>query len=113
MMSDKLDAMTAAPPSEGEEFAALAEALLCLEHRAEMERFLRDLMTPGEIKTLGERWKVARLLAAGGKSYREISELTGASTTTVTRVARFLSQEPHQGYRLALTRLYSDFPVED
>jgi len=27
------------------------------------------------------------------------------STTTVTRVARFLAQEQHQGYRLVLDRL--------
>jgi uncharacterized protein YerC len=31
--------------------------------------------------------------------------MTGASTTTVTRVARFLSQEPWQGYRTILDRL--------
>jgi uncharacterized protein YerC len=48
---------------------------------------------------------VARLLSEGKKSYREISADTGVSTTTVTRVARFLSQEDHQGYRLVLDRL--------
>ena len=57
------------------------------------------------MKTLTERWRVAGLLAEGGHSYREISEMTGASTTTVTRVARFLSQEPWQGYRTILNRL--------
>ena len=30
------------------------------------------------------RWRVARLLDEGGHSYREIAEMTGASTTTVT-----------------------------
>ncbi|MEI9902624.1 MAG: hypothetical protein WDN06_00515 [Asticcacaulis sp.] len=30
---------------------------------------------------------------------------TGASTTTVTRVARFLREMPHQGYRRVLDRL--------
>lgn len=84
---------------------ALSEALLRLKAPEEAERFLRDLLTPGEIKTLSERWRVACLLDQGGHSYREISELTGASTTTVTRVSRFLSQEPHQGYRLILDRL--------
>lgn len=83
----------------------VSEALLCLKTSEEAERFLRDLLTPGEIKTLSERWRVACLLDEGGHSYREISEMTGASTTTVTRVSRFLSQEPHQGYRLILDRL--------
>lgn len=83
----------------------LSAALLALRSNDECERFLRDLLTPGEIKTLVERWRVARLLDQGGVSYREISEITGASTTTVTRVSRFLSQEPHQGYRMILDRL--------
>jgi len=83
----------------------LSEAILALRDAAEAERFLRDLLTPGEMKTLTERWRVAGLLDEGGHSYREISEMTGASTTTVTRVARFLSQEPWQGYRTILNRL--------
>lgn len=87
------------------DFQALCDALLTLRDGVEAERYLRDLLTPGEIKTLSERWRVARLLAEGGHSYREISEMTGASTTTVTRVARFLSQEPYQGYRMVLERL--------
>jgi uncharacterized protein YerC len=48
---------------------------------------------------------VARLLDQGTLSYREISELTGASTTTVTRVARFLRDMPHQGYRRVLDKM--------
>jgi TrpR-related protein YerC/YecD len=87
------------------DLAPLSEALLAIRDQAEAERFLRDLLTPGEIRTLVERWRVARLLDEGGYSYREIAEKTGASTTTVTRVARFLSQEPWQGYRTILDRL--------
>ncbi|MGJ3230480.1 MAG: YerC/YecD family TrpR-related protein [Oceanicaulis sp.] len=87
------------------DIAALAEALLTLETAGEAERFLRDLTTPGELQALAERWRVARMLDAGGKSYREISAETGVSTTTVTRVARFLAQENFQGYRLVLDRM--------
>ena len=35
-------------------------------------------------------------------SYRDIHEATGVSTTTIVRVARFLRQEPNQGYRMAI-----------
>ncbi|MGY6533441.1 YerC/YecD family TrpR-related protein [Glycocaulis sp.] len=86
------------------DFRALCEALLAAKDAGEMARFLTDLTTPGERDALAERWRVAQLLDAG-KSYREISAETGVSTTTVTRVARFLAQEPHQGYRLVLERL--------
>ncbi|MEQ8404477.1 MAG: YerC/YecD family TrpR-related protein [Oceanicaulis sp.] len=85
--------------------AALARALLALQTSDEAERFLRDLTTPGELVALAERWRVARMLDAGGKSYRDISAETGVSTTTVTRVARFLAQENFKGYRLVLDRL--------
>jgi TrpR-related protein YerC/YecD len=83
----------------------LCDALLQLRSADEVRRFLRDLTTPGELAALAERWRVARLLDEGGKSYREIAAETGSSTTTVTRVARFLTQEDHQGYRLVLDRL--------
>lgn len=68
-------------------------------------RFLRDLATPAEIEAFAERWRIARLLDQGDLSYREIAAQTGASTTTVGRVARFLREENHQGYRLVLDRL--------
>ncbi|MGA9660043.1 MAG: YerC/YecD family TrpR-related protein [Asticcacaulis sp.] len=84
---------------------ALNEALLGLQSKAEVKAFLDDLCTPSELRAFTERFKVARLLDEGQLSYREISERTGASTTTVTRVARYLREMPHQGYRLVLDRL--------
>ena len=82
--------------------ADLCQALLAPRDESEMSRFLGDLCTPAEIRTLAERWHVARLLDGTSLSYREIHEATGASTTTIVRVARFLRQEAHQGYRLAI-----------
>ncbi len=86
----------------------LAKALLTLQSPGEVRAFLDDLCTPAELRAFAERFKVARLLDEGQLSYREISERTGASTTTVTRVARFLREMPHQGYRLVLDRMKND-----
>lgn len=83
----------------------LCAALLTPRSVEEMRRLLVDLCTPAEIRTLAERWHVARLLDQDELSYREIQEATGVSTTTIVRVARFLKQEPHQGYRRALDAL--------
>ena len=94
--------MTAAPCRTD-----LAAALLSLKTREEVDAFLADLCTPSERRAFAERWEVARLLDAGGKSYREIAAEAGASPTTVVRVARFLKEMPHQGYRLVLDRLKS------
>ena len=52
---------------------ALHDALLSMQTRAEMDAFLADLCTPAELRAFAERWQVARLLDAGGKSYREIA----------------------------------------
>ena len=84
---------------------ALARALLTLQTPQEVRAFLDDLCTPSELRAFAERFRVARLLDEGQMSYRDISERTGASTTTVTRVARFLREMPHQGYRLVLDRM--------
>jgi TrpR-related protein YerC/YecD len=86
----------------------LADALLTPANREEMLRLLTDLCTPAEIRTLAERWHVALLLDGNGHSYRDIHDATGVSTTTIVRVARFLRQEPHQGYRAAIDRLKED-----
>ena len=83
---------------------ALAGALVSITSAEEMQRFLVDLCTPAELRAFAERWCVARLLDAGELSYRDISALTGVSTTTIGRVARFLNEEPHQGYRAVLDR---------
>ncbi len=83
----------------------LASALLTPQSREAMARLLGDLCTPAEIRTLAERWHVARLLDGTEMSYRDIHDATGVSTTTIVRVARFLRQEPHKGYRAAIDAL--------
>lgn len=84
---------------------ALADALLLIRSPAEARAVLADLCTPAEIRTIAERWHVARLLDEGALTYREIHEATGVSTTTIVRVARFLRQEDNGGYRVLLNRL--------
>ena len=83
----------------------LCEALLTARDGEDMRLLLLDLCTPAEIRTLAERWHVARLLDETDLPYREIHDRTGVSTTTIVRVGRFLRQEPHQGYRRAIDRL--------
>lgn len=83
----------------------LCRMLVLVETEQQAESLLRDLCTPAEIRTLAERWHVARLLDSTDLSYRDIHDETGVSTTTIVRVARFLRHEPHQGYRAILDRL--------
>jgi TrpR-related protein YerC/YecD len=84
---------------------ALFDAVKGLRTRSEVEHFLRDLCTLSELEAMAHRWQVARLLEER-LPYLEIAERTGASTTTVTRVAHWL-RHGEGGYRLALDRLSS------
>lgn len=85
--------------------AELFEALLLLETVDEAARFMHDLCTPQEIVALAERWRVCKLLEQGELSYREIHDVSGASLATITRIARFLRNEPHQGYATILKKM--------
>ena len=80
----------------------LFEAIRSLEGTDEVERFLRDLCTLSELEAMAHRWEVVKLLDQG-LPYQEIARQTGASTTTVTRVAHWL-RHGEGGYRTALDR---------
>jgi len=91
--------------NEDNNIKGLAQAITELKTTEEVRRFLVDLCTPAELRALSERWHVACLLDGTDLSYRDISAQTGVSTTTIGRVARFLKDEPHQGYRIVLDRI--------
>lgn len=89
--------------AKASEVGALYDAFLALKTRDEAAAFLRDLCTLPEINALAERFAVARRLTKN-ESYRDIADATGASTTTVTRVAHWLNHG-RGGYRTVLERL--------
>jgi len=85
---------------------SLFKAISQLRNEKEFNNFIRDLCTPNEIQALKERWEVVQALYEGKLSYREIEEQVGSSLATITRIARFLKDEPYQGYHLVLERLH-------
>ncbi len=91
-----------------EEVEAMIDALLRLETRAEAERFLRDLCTLGELRDMGQRWAIVRMLDQG-LHYAEISKRTGASTATITRIASWL-HHGEGGYQMMLDKLKAGSP---
>ncbi len=86
----------------GEPLRELAAAVATLRDGDEALRFLRDLCTVNELREFAARWEVARLLDEG-VSYHDISERTGASSATISRVNQWL-RYGRDGYRLMLDR---------
>lgn len=82
----------------------LIEAILSLKTTDETRRFLRDLMTEGEIIEFAKRLEAARLLSRDVQ-YNAIIEKTGLSSTTIARVSKYLKGSLG-GYRLVLNNLY-------
>jgi TrpR-related protein YerC/YecD len=72
------------------QFRALCDAIAACKSEGEAAAFLRDIGSLSELQAWGERLEVAKQLSQG-KTYRQVAANTGASTTTVTRVAKFLS----------------------
>jgi TrpR-related protein YerC/YecD len=84
----------------------LLQAFLALETPDEVYAFLQDACTIREVHDMAQRLAVARLLAAG-EHYDRVRELTGASTTTISRVSRCLNYGA-DGYTTVLARLEQD-----
>lgn len=81
----------------------LFEAILKLETIEECYAFFEDICTINEIKSIAQRWAVAKMLEEK-RTYIEIQQLTGASTATISRVNRCLSYGT-DGYKLILERV--------
>ncbi len=90
---------------ERSDLQELLQAMITMKNTDDLLAFLKDLCTPQELSSLADRWKVCKLLHQGTLSYREIYDQTGVSLATIVRVARFLNNEPHRGYQLALKKI--------
>ena len=89
----------------------LLQAILSLETPDEAKRFLRDLMTEGEIEELGKRLLAAEMLAAK-IPYSVIEEKTGLSSTTIARVSKWLNGK-QGGYKTILNKIHHHNPFLD
>lgn len=81
----------------------LFKAILELENTEECYMFFEDICTVSELNAIAQRLEVARMLK-NKKTYSEISEETGASAATISRVNRCLNYGA-DGYNLILERM--------
>lgn len=78
-------------------------AILLLQTEEECYSFFRDVCTVNELRAIEQRFEVARLLTKG-MVYNEILEKTGASSATISRVARSLNDSAG-GYNCVFGRM--------
>ncbi len=82
------------------------KAVLSLKNPEECDAFFQDVCTISEFNDLIRRLEVAKMLSSG-KVFNEISQETGMSSTTISRVNRCLNYGPG-GYRMVLDRLENE-----
>jgi TrpR-related protein YerC/YecD len=91
---------------ENRDIQMFFEAVLGLKNTEECKDFFGDVCTFNEIKSIAQRLLVAAMLAEK-KTYVEISDATGASTATISRVSRALSGDSG-GLRAAVQKLTAE-----
>ncbi len=79
------------------------KAILLLKNEQECYSFFRDVCTQNELRAMEQRFEVARLLTQG-MVYNDILERTGASSATISRVARSLT-DSDGGYDCVFGRM--------
>ncbi len=89
----------------------LFDAILTLQTREECYALFEDLCTVAEIVEMSKRLHAARLLGKNAV-YNDISEQTGLSTATISRVNRCLKYGTN-GYSTVLDRLEGKTDTED
>ncbi len=89
---------------ETKENKRLLQAILALETPDEAKRFLRDLMTEGELEEFAKRLKTAEMLTEK-VPYSVIEKETGFSSTTVARVSKWLNSG-EGGYKKILNKIH-------
>ena len=81
----------------------LFEAILTLKDKEECYTFFEDVCTINELLSISQRYEVAKLLREG-QTYLDISNATGASTATISRVNRSLNYG-NDAYDMVFERL--------
>ena len=97
-------------PYHNKDMDYLYRGILSLQTREECYAFFEDICTIKELQAMSQRFRVACLLDQGS-NYLEISETTGASSATISRVNRCLNYG--SGYRMALDNLKREGILDD
>ncbi len=74
-----------------EDIDELLMALVYLDNLKDMDMFVTDLLTEGELELLATRWKAVRMLYAS-IPYSKIERATKMSSATISRLSKLLKK---------------------
>ncbi len=86
-----------------QELDNLFQAILTLQTQEECYKLFEDICTVKELEAISQRFEVAAQLFSG-RNYNAVSETTGASSATISRVNKCLLYGDG-GYRMVLDRM--------
>ena len=89
----------------------LFRSILSLRSVEECYLYFEDLCTNKEVRDLGQRLTIAKLLREGS-SYLQAAEALGVSSATIGRVKRCLAYG-NGGYKMILDRMETEEPGDD
>ena len=89
----------------------LFRSILSLRSVEECYLYFEDLCTNKEVRDLGQRLTIAKLLREGS-SYLQAAEALGVSSATIGRVKRCLDYV-NGGYKMILDRMETEEPGDD
>ncbi|MBQ8129903.1 MAG: helix-turn-helix domain-containing protein [Clostridia bacterium] len=89
----------------------LFRSILSLRSVEECYLYFEDLCTNKEVRDLGQRLTIAKLLREGS-SYLQAAEALGVSSATIGRVKRCLDYG-NGGYKMILDRMETEEPGDD
>ncbi len=80
----------------------LYEAIIKISSKQECKLFLEDLCTIGELESMSQRLKSAKMMLCD-KTYNEIIEETGISSATLSRVSKCV-RHGNGGYKTIIEK---------
>lgn len=80
----------------------LLQIIVGLKNLEDAQNFFRDLLSESELDEFATRWQAAQMLY-NGRTYVEIEQKTGLSSTTIARISKWL-HDGRGGYKKQLEK---------
>jgi TrpR-related protein YerC/YecD len=89
--------------NDDKQLELLAKSLIKIRNIDEAKKYLMDMFSKTELKTVALRFQIAKMLSKG-ESYLDIERQTGASSATIAKISESLKYG-NEGLKIVLERM--------